>query len=30
MIRNAWQSYFAVAYVIKALCGSFCIALLTP
>ncbi|PTQ03948.1 DUF3265 domain-containing protein, partial [Vibrio splendidus] len=21
---------FAVAYVIKALCGSFCIALLTP
>ncbi|MQD45625.1 DUF3265 domain-containing protein, partial [Vibrio parahaemolyticus] len=22
--------YFAVAYVIKALCGSFCIALLTP
>ncbi|EKO3834105.1 DUF3265 domain-containing protein, partial [Vibrio harveyi] len=22
--------YYAVAYVIKALCGSFCIALLTP
>ncbi|EMV2918968.1 DUF3265 domain-containing protein, partial [Vibrio alginolyticus] len=27
MIRNAWHFYFAVAYVIKALCGSFCIAL---
>ncbi|EID4426148.1 DUF3265 domain-containing protein, partial [Vibrio parahaemolyticus] len=26
MIRNAWHFYFAVAYVIKALCGSFCIA----
>ncbi|EGR2186020.1 TPA: DUF3265 domain-containing protein [Vibrio parahaemolyticus] len=30
MIRNEWHFYFAVAYVIKALCGSFCIALLTP
>ncbi|MBE4467435.1 DUF3265 domain-containing protein [Vibrio parahaemolyticus] len=30
MIRNAWHFYFAVAYVIKALCGSFCIASLTP
>ncbi|EMI4394640.1 DUF3265 domain-containing protein [Vibrio parahaemolyticus] len=30
MIRNAWHFYFAVAYVIKALCGNFCIALLTP
>ncbi|ELA6610916.1 DUF3265 domain-containing protein [Vibrio alginolyticus] len=30
MIRNAWHFYFSVAYVIKALCGSFCIALLTP
>ncbi|PLX59122.1 MAG: DUF3265 domain-containing protein [Vibrio alginolyticus] len=29
MIRNAWHFYYAVAYVIKALCGSFCIALLT-
>ncbi|ELA7571840.1 DUF3265 domain-containing protein [Vibrio alginolyticus] len=29
MIRNALHFYFAVAYVIKALCGSFCIALLT-
>ncbi|ELE6601608.1 DUF3265 domain-containing protein [Vibrio alginolyticus] len=30
MIRNAWHFCFAVVYVIKALCGSFCIALLTP
>ncbi|EMQ4280243.1 DUF3265 domain-containing protein [Vibrio alginolyticus] len=30
MIRNAWYFYFAVAYMIKASCGSFCIALLTP
>ncbi|HCG7137030.1 TPA: DUF3265 domain-containing protein [Vibrio parahaemolyticus] len=30
MIRNAWHFYFAVAYVIKARCSSFCIALLTP
>ncbi|EGR0804829.1 DUF3265 domain-containing protein [Vibrio parahaemolyticus] len=30
VIRNTWHFYFAVAYVIKALCGSFCIALLTP
>ncbi|HDM8204510.1 TPA: DUF3265 domain-containing protein [Vibrio harveyi] len=30
MIRNAWHFYFTVAYVIKASCGSFCIALLTP
>ncbi|EMP4115506.1 DUF3265 domain-containing protein [Vibrio parahaemolyticus] len=30
MIRNAWHFYFAVAYVIKASCGSFCITLLTP
>ncbi|EJL3951408.1 DUF3265 domain-containing protein [Vibrio parahaemolyticus] len=29
MIRNAWHFYFAVAYVIKALCGRFCIALFT-
>ncbi|MCS0212253.1 DUF3265 domain-containing protein, partial [Vibrio alginolyticus] len=27
---NAWHFYFAVAYVFKAPCGSFCIALLTP
>nr|WP_198596965.1 DUF3265 domain-containing protein [Vibrio sp. 10N.261.52.A1] len=30
MIRNAWHFCYAVAYVIKVLCGSFCIALLTP
>ncbi|EJB8584209.1 DUF3265 domain-containing protein [Vibrio parahaemolyticus] len=30
MIRNAWHFYFAVAYVIRALCDSFCIASLTP
>nr|WP_081641250.1 DUF3265 domain-containing protein [Vibrio rotiferianus] len=30
VIRNAWHFYLAVAYVIKAPCGSFCIALLTP
>ncbi|ELB2059239.1 DUF3265 domain-containing protein [Vibrio alginolyticus] len=30
MIRNARHFYFAVAYVFKAPCGSFCIALLTP
>ncbi|HCG5270065.1 TPA: DUF3265 domain-containing protein [Vibrio parahaemolyticus] len=30
MIRNAWHFYYAVAYVNKAPCGSFCIALLTP
>ncbi|OUD38253.1 hypothetical protein BS623_23245 [Vibrio parahaemolyticus] len=30
VIRNTLHFYFAVAYVIRALCGSFCIALLTP
>ncbi|ELA9815379.1 DUF3265 domain-containing protein, partial [Vibrio parahaemolyticus] len=30
MIRNAWHFYYAVAYVIKTLCGSFCIACFTP
>ncbi|TOI86071.1 DUF3265 domain-containing protein [Vibrio parahaemolyticus] len=30
VIRNAWHFYYAVVYVIKAPCGSFCIALLTP
>ncbi|EGQ8029040.1 DUF3265 domain-containing protein [Vibrio vulnificus] len=30
VIRNARNFYFAVAYVFKAPCGSFCIALLTP
>nr|WP_080642264.1 DUF3265 domain-containing protein [Vibrio owensii] len=30
VIRNAWRFYYAVAYVIEALCGSCRIALLTP
>ncbi|MCS0025814.1 DUF3265 domain-containing protein [Vibrio antiquarius] len=30
VIRNAWHFWYAVSSVIKALCGSFCIALLTP
>ncbi|MDK9774043.1 DUF3265 domain-containing protein [Vibrio sp. B181a] len=30
MIRNAWHFYFAVVLVFKVVCGSFCIALLTP
>ncbi|ASI96285.1 TPA: DUF3265 domain-containing protein [Vibrio vulnificus] len=30
VIRNAWRFYYAVAYVIKSLCGSFWVALLTP
>ncbi|MDF4353329.1 DUF3265 domain-containing protein [Vibrio parahaemolyticus] len=30
VIRNAWHFYYAMAYVIKASCCSFCIALLTP
>ncbi|TXX66570.1 DUF3265 domain-containing protein [Vibrio cholerae] len=30
VIRNAWHFYFTVTYVIKVLCGSFFIALLTP
>ncbi|ELA7158045.1 DUF3265 domain-containing protein [Vibrio parahaemolyticus] len=29
-IRNAWHFYYAFAYVFKALCGGFGIALLTP
>ncbi|HBH7897626.1 TPA: DUF3265 domain-containing protein [Vibrio parahaemolyticus] len=28
-IRNAWQFWFAVGFVFKAQCRSFCIALLT-
>ncbi|TOD75114.1 DUF3265 domain-containing protein [Vibrio parahaemolyticus] len=28
-IRNAWQFWFAVSFVFKEQCGSFCIALLT-
>ncbi|MCZ0743243.1 DUF3265 domain-containing protein [Vibrio diabolicus] len=30
MIRNAWHFYYALAYVFKAVCGGFGIALLTP
>ncbi|QOD68530.1 DUF3265 domain-containing protein [Vibrio navarrensis] len=29
-IRNAWHLQHAVSFVIKAACGSFCSALLTP
>ncbi|ELB2881216.1 hypothetical protein B4P00_02950 [Shewanella xiamenensis] len=28
-MRNAWQFWFAVSFVFKAQCGSYCIALLT-
>ncbi|ASI96258.1 DUF3265 domain-containing protein [Vibrio alginolyticus] len=30
MIRNAWHFYYAFNFVIKVVCGGFCIALLTP
>ncbi|EGQ8527878.1 TPA: DUF3265 domain-containing protein [Vibrio parahaemolyticus] len=30
MIRNAWHFYYALASVIKVLCGGIDIALLTP
>ncbi|EIZ1411931.1 DUF3265 domain-containing protein [Vibrio vulnificus] len=29
-MRNAWHFYNALNLVIKAVCGGFCIALLTP
>ncbi|EGX7690520.1 DUF3265 domain-containing protein [Vibrio parahaemolyticus] len=29
-IRNAWHFYYALVKVIKVVCGSFSIALLTP
>ncbi|EGQ8399841.1 DUF3265 domain-containing protein [Vibrio parahaemolyticus] len=29
-MRNAWHFYYALNLVIKAVCGGFCIALLTP
>ncbi|RCR57301.1 DUF3265 domain-containing protein [Vibrio harveyi] len=29
-IRNAWHFYYALVLVIKVVCGSFRIALLTP
>ncbi|EGR1579251.1 DUF3265 domain-containing protein [Vibrio parahaemolyticus] len=28
-MRNAWQFWFAVSFVFKVVCGSYCIALLT-
>ncbi|EKO3479264.1 DUF3265 domain-containing protein [Vibrio fluvialis] len=30
MIRNAWLFYYALRLVFKVVCGSICIALLTP
>ncbi|EIU6832415.1 DUF3265 domain-containing protein [Vibrio parahaemolyticus] len=30
MIRNAWHFYYALVFVVKVICGSFGIALLTP
>ncbi|EGR3376080.1 TPA: DUF3265 domain-containing protein [Vibrio parahaemolyticus] len=30
MIRNAWHFFYALNLVIKVVCGSFGIALLTP
>ncbi|MBS9940255.1 DUF3265 domain-containing protein [Vibrio alginolyticus] len=30
MIRNAWHFYYALVFVIKVVCGSLGIALLTP
>ncbi|EJO3996347.1 DUF3265 domain-containing protein [Vibrio vulnificus] len=30
MIRNAWHFYYALVFVLKVVCGSFGIALLTP
>ncbi|ELV8679850.1 DUF3265 domain-containing protein [Vibrio vulnificus] len=30
MIRNAWHFYYALVLVIKVVCGSISIALLTP
>ncbi|HBC3537110.1 TPA: DUF3265 domain-containing protein [Vibrio parahaemolyticus] len=29
-IRNAWHFYHALVFVVKVVCGSFGIALLTP
>ncbi|ELJ9746488.1 DUF3265 domain-containing protein [Vibrio parahaemolyticus] len=29
-MRNAWHFYHSLILVIKVVCGSFCIALLTP
>ncbi|HAS6031970.1 DUF3265 domain-containing protein [Vibrio vulnificus] len=30
VIRNAWHFYYALVLVVKVVCGSFGIALLTP
>nr|WP_206208210.1 DUF3265 domain-containing protein [Vibrio sp. ZF57] len=30
MIRNAWHFYYALVFVVKVVCRSFGIALLTP
>ncbi|ELA9316613.1 DUF3265 domain-containing protein [Vibrio parahaemolyticus] len=30
MIRNAWHFYYALALVVKVLCGGISIVLLTP
>ncbi|ELA9340411.1 DUF3265 domain-containing protein [Vibrio parahaemolyticus] len=30
MIRNAWHFYYALVLVVRVVCGSFGIALLTP
>ncbi|MDE1258098.1 DUF3265 domain-containing protein [Vibrio aestuarianus] len=30
MIRNAWHFYYALSFVVKVVCGSFSIVLLTP
>ncbi|USD53570.1 DUF3265 domain-containing protein [Vibrio sp. SCSIO 43155] len=30
VIRNAWHLYYALCFMIKVICGSFGIALLTP
>ncbi|EGR0291313.1 DUF3265 domain-containing protein [Vibrio parahaemolyticus] len=29
-MRNAWHFHYALIFVIKVVCGGFCIALLTP
>ncbi|EJG1819773.1 DUF3265 domain-containing protein [Vibrio parahaemolyticus] len=30
MIRNTWHFCYALRFVFKVVCGSFCIVLLTP
>ncbi|MDM4740604.1 DUF3265 domain-containing protein [Vibrio alginolyticus] len=29
-MRNAWHFHYALVFVLKVVCGGFCIALLTP